>query len=88
VIAQGILHLAAHAVARLANDVRVRARAWVWIRGSAGGAHPRGTTAVGIGSFNLGIELAQIGVALALVPVLYRSTCSRVGAHLIGWLRR
>jgi hypothetical protein len=47
-----------------------------------------GTTAVGIGSFNLGIELAQIGVALALVPVLYRSTCSRVGAHLIGWLRR
>lgn len=28
-------------------------------------------TALGLGSFNLGIELAQIGVALALVPVLY-----------------
>jgi hypothetical protein len=28
-------------------------------------------SAAGIGSFNVGIELAQIGVAIALVPVLY-----------------
>jgi hypothetical protein len=27
--------------------------------------------ALGIGSFNLGIEVAQIGIALALVPLLY-----------------
>jgi HupE / UreJ protein len=29
------------------------------------------STALGIGAFNLGIELAQVGVALALVPLLY-----------------
>jgi len=28
-------------------------------------------TAVGMGSFSLGIEIAQVAVALALVPVLY-----------------
>jgi hypothetical protein len=57
------------------------------------------TTAVGIGSFNLGIELAQIGVALALVPVLYLLARQRafdrvvapvmsafVGAVAVVWL--
>jgi len=36
------------------------------------------STGLGIGAFNLGIELAQIGVALAIVPVLYLLARRRV----------
>jgi hypothetical protein len=41
-------------------------------------------SAMGIGSFNIGIELAQIGVALALVPLLYLLAKRRAFDRLVA----